>query len=166
MVSIKRKIAEKQRQLRDRLWPDIEDSHLWKKEKTSGWTNVPRTMPVILRIMDNLSKGRPVSSVYLELWFRTFDDSFVVANKHVEMAFFSNFNGERAVRTWKTRIDILASLGFIEVAEGPSGDISYILILNPHNVIKELYEKGEIRDQEYNAFYQRMIDIGAKDLED
>ena len=32
-------------------------------------------MPLILSMMDDLSKGQPVSSTYLELWCRTFDES-------------------------------------------------------------------------------------------
>lgn len=38
-------------------------------------------MLLSLSIMDDLSKGQPVSSTYLELWCRTFDESFVTLSK-------------------------------------------------------------------------------------
>jgi hypothetical protein len=66
---------------------------------SDGWLSIPRAMPLLLQIMDNLSKGKPVSSAYLDLWCRTYDDSLIVANKSREMAFFSGFTGERAERT-------------------------------------------------------------------
>jgi hypothetical protein len=50
------------------------------------------------------------------------------------MAFYSGFTGERAEYTWASRIRILTDLGFIDIKSGPSGTISYILILNPYQV--------------------------------
>ena len=60
------KIAEKQRQLRQKLWPDLDESKLWVRTQKSGFTTIPRTMPLILQIMDAMSKGKPVSTTYLK----------------------------------------------------------------------------------------------------
>lgn len=158
------KIARQKIAMRDSLWPDIEECDLWRREVSAGWFSMPRTMPLLMRIMDNLSKGKPVSQTYLDIWCRTYDDSFVIANKDSEMAFFSGFSGERAVRTWTDRIRTLQRLGFIKVAEGPNGPISYLLVLNPYRVIWRLHEKGQVNESSYNALKQRMIDTGADDL--
>jgi hypothetical protein len=136
------------------------------RERSDGWLSVPRAIPLLMQIMDNLSKGKPVSSTYLDLWCRTYDDSFVVANKSREMAFFSGFTGERAERTWASRMNILADLGFIEIAEGPNGPVSYVLLYNPYQVVKKHFEKGAINVASFNALKQRMIEIGAQDLDD
>lgn len=96
--------------------------------------------------MDNLSKGKPVSSTYIDLWCRTYDDSFIVANKTREMVFFSGFTGERAERTWLSRVHILSELGFIDIAEGPNGPVSYILVYNPYHVVKEHAGNGRISE--------------------
>jgi hypothetical protein len=124
-------------------------------------------MPLILNIMDALSKGKPVSSAYLELWCRTFDECFVTVNKAEEMTFHSGFTGQRAVTTWKDRVRILAELKFIDIKSGPSGAISYVLIWNPYKVIKMHHEQGHLGlgQDAYNALMARAVEIGADDLD-
>lgn len=160
------KITRQKMALRSSLWRDLDESRLWMRERSDGWLSVPRAMPLLMQIMDNLSKGKPVSSAYFDLWCRTYDDSFVIGNKAREMAYFSGFTGERAERTWVSRIRILEDLGFIKIAEGPNGPISYLLIYNPYQIVREHYEKGSINEAAYNALKQRMIEIGAQDLEE
>jgi hypothetical protein len=158
------KIQKQKAALRASLWPGLDEKRLWAYKTTGGWLNIPRAMPLLLRIMDTMSKGKPVSQTYLDLWCRTFNDSFVIANKPTEMAFYSGFNGERAVRTWADRISILDTLGFIEILDGPSGSISYILILNPFHVLKEHHARGSIGTKSYNALIERLIETGTDEL--
>lgn len=159
------KIARQKLNMRDTLWPDLDDSRLWMRERSDGWLSVPRPMPLLLQIMDSLSKGKPVSSTYLDLWCRTYDDSFIIANKDREMAYFSGFTGERAVRTWTMRMRILKELGFIDMKGGPNGPISYVLIFNPYLVVREHYEAEHVNETFFNSLAQRMIEIGAHDLD-
>lgn len=159
------KIDRRTRQLRDSLWSDAA-SRIWEYEKSDGWLNVPRSMPVIMRILDSLTKGQPVSATYFELWCRTYNNGFVTASRPREMAFFSGFDGERAQRTWLSRIKKLQELGFIDVKEGPSGPVSYILIENPYIPLRKLRADGVISDQFWNALMARMIEIGADDLDE
>ncbi len=63
------------------------------------------------------------------------------------------------------RIRILEGLGFIEVKSGPSGPISYILILNPYLVIKDHQVKGMVDASSWHALIEKMIEIKATDLE-
>jgi hypothetical protein len=94
------------------------------RQKHDGFTTLPRTMPIILSIMDDLANGHPVSTTYLELWCRVFDEGFVTLSKPREMAFHAGFTGQRGERTWRARIKILADLGFIDVRPGASGPMS------------------------------------------
>ena len=160
------KIARQKLRMRDTLWPDLDETRLWSRERSDGWLSVPRPMPLLLKIMDSLSKGKPVSSTYLDLWCRTYDDSFIIANKDREMAYFSGFTGERAVRTWTMRMRSLKDLGFIDIKSGPNGPISYVLIFNPYLVVREHYEAGHVNETFFNSLAQRMIEIGAHDLGD
>ena len=123
-------------------------------------------MPLILQITDCLSKGKPVSSTYFELWCRAYDECFVVLNKPQELAFHSGFSGQRAQITWKDRIRALAELGFIDVQPGPSGEMSYALIYNPYCIIKRHFKNKNlgISTDLYNALAARAIEIGADDL--
>jgi hypothetical protein len=159
------KIQRQKMDLRNSLWPDLDDNRLWSYSTTDGWLNIPRAMPLLLQIMDRLSNGKPISATYLDLWCRTYNDSFVVANKHREMAFFSGFTGERAERTWASRMKILADLGFMDIKDGPNGAISYVLIWNPYAVVKDLHARGRVDTKSYNALIERMIEIRASDLQ-
>ena len=159
-----KKIVRQKMAMRASLWPDLDESRLWEREKSAGWLSGPRPMPLLLQIMDSLSKGKPVSSTYLELWCRTYDDSFVIATKHREMAYYSGFTGERAVRTWATRMHILKDLGFIDIKEGPNGPISYVLIFNPYLEVRKHRQAGRVNDAFFNSLIQRTIDTGAQDL--
>lgn len=161
-----RKIGDKQLVLRGQLWPRLTDDDLWMRKQRDGFTTVPRGMPLILDIMNDLSKNQPIASTYLELWCRAFDECFVTLSKAPEMAFHAGFTGQRAVRTWMQRMARLAELGFISIKPGPSGPMSYALIYNPYKVIQRLYAAkmpGLLADK-YNALLQRTIEIGASDL--
>jgi hypothetical protein len=168
MIKIaKQKIREKQLKLRKTLWPELDEERLWNRKKRDGFTTIPRTMPIILKIMDSLSKGKPVSSTYLEIWCRAYDECFVTLNKHQELAFHAGFMGQRALQTWKDRVQILSELGFIDIQEGPSGKMSYALIFNPYEVIKKHHQDKHlgIPEDMYIALAARAIEIGADDLE-
>jgi hypothetical protein len=165
-MAVRKKIAKRQLELRNRLWVGLDESKLWHRDYYNGFTTLPKAMPLMMGIMDDLSGGQPVSGTYLELWCRTFDDSFVVLAKQEEIAFHSGFSGQRAVRTWKGRLKLLEKLGFIKLATGSSGDCSYALILNPYLVIMALYDakNAGIRQDKYNALQARAIEIDDASL--
>ena len=159
-------MTDKHLKLRARLWPGVQDGQLWSRLDRNGFTTVPRAMPLIMSIMDGLSKNKPVSSAYLEVWCRAYDQGFTVL-KHDEMAFHAGFSGERAVRTWKERLRILNELCFIALKEGPSGPESYALILNPYHVIEQHRANSTpgLTKARYNTMIARMSEIGATDLD-
>jgi len=162
--------AEKRAQLRASLFPELDEADVWdvkNRKKTKGFTSMPRTMPLMGAIMDMLSgKGKPVSTVYLELWCRADEKGFLTLSKPAETAFASGYSGERGVSTWKERIRRLERLGFISTKKGSSGDLHYVQIWNPYLVIKHhADQKTEgLSEQHYNALLERSFDIGALDL--
>jgi hypothetical protein len=162
------KIARQKQDIRNQVWPDLDKNRLWWGDKDRpGWLLIPRTMPLLTRIMDMLApKGKPVSQTYLDLWCRTYDDSFVIVSKPREMAYYSGFSGERAERTWATRMRLLQELGFIDIKAGTNGPIHYVLVWNPYHVVKGSYEKGLVQEGAFNALNERVIEIGAEDLDD
>lgn len=160
-------IARKHLQKRDSLWPDLDEERIWRgDDKHPGYTLIPRTMPIILGIMDGLSKNLPVSRVYFDLWCRCYEDFSIVITNSKEHAIFSGFSGQRPVHTWEKRMRLLANLHFIDIKPGPNGDISYVIIWNPYLVIKEHCQKKTpgMRDDLYNSLVARATDIGAVDL--
>jgi hypothetical protein len=155
----------RKQKLRDQLWPDAAQV-VWDYKASPGWLNVPRAMPIIMRILDSQSKGQPVSNCYFELWCRTYNDGFINAVRAGEMAFFSGFDGERAQRTWASRIKRLEELGLIRTAEGASGPVDSILVLNPFPALQQLRDTRKISDRLWNALMSRMVEIGANDLDE
>jgi hypothetical protein len=160
-----KRIRENVEKLRGQLWPDVSPEMVWHRRRSDGFVTIPRTMPLLMIMMDALSKGRPVSSTYLELWCRVHDEAMlIIAGKEYEYATASGFSGERAVSTWQSRLDILQQLGFNRLAAGPRGPRSYILVLNPYHVIRK--HKSKIEAFLWNTFLARVIEIRAMDLDE
>jgi len=160
------KVNERQLELRKRLWPDLSNDDLWLRKRSKGFTTIPRTMPLILTIMDALSPGKPLSSVYLDIWCRAFDECLVVLNKRSEMAFSAGFFGQRAEQTWAGRVKLLADFGFIRIQSGPSGPLSYAVIIDPYKTISRhrIARTEGLTDALHNALCERAAEIGALDL--
>ncbi|MFA6022039.1 MAG: hypothetical protein WC722_17405, partial [Rhodospirillales bacterium] len=148
MARIKaRSILQRQLEARSKLWPQVTNQMLWDRKERDGFVVVPRTMPLMMSIMDDLSgKGFPVGQTYFELWSRLMDELFLTLNRPEEMAFHTGFSGQRALRTWKDRVLRLAKLGFVNVKPGPLGDLSYAILFNPYHVIKRAYQSGRVQE--------------------
>lgn len=159
-------IAKKQLTLRDQLWPDAQ-AQLWDRKAHKGFATIPKTLPLVLKLMDQLNKRAPLSSTYMALWCSTWDNSFVTLSKPADLAHTSGFSGQRAEYTWGTRMRRLRALGFIDLKPGKSGPMSYALILNPHFAIRRLYAAGQIPtaiEGTYTALLDLALEVGAKDM--
>lgn len=161
----KKTASDRRKAMRERLWPDVSDDQLWLRKQRTGFTTIPRTMPIIGQILDQLSgKGFPLMSTYLTLWCWVFDEGMVEIRNPREMAYESGFSGPRAEATWRSRMRRLEDLGFIQTKAGLAGDFQYVLLLNPLQQIKDLYE-GKTSDALFNALQGRSTQIGADDLD-
>lgn len=158
-------IAKKQLAIRELHWPGV-DSHLWNRKAHKGFTTIPKTMPLILKAMDEITKGAPVSSTYLTLWCCTWDNSFVVLNKAQDMADAAGFGGQRGVHTWSTRMKKLQELHFIDIKPGKSGPMSNAIIWNPHLTLRYLHDQKTpgLTEATYNALVEWALEVGAKDM--
>lgn len=157
--------STRRKQMRARLWPEIDDNALWLRTKSVGFTTIPRTLPIINRILDtHAGKGFPVSSTYLALWCQVFDEGFVEIRNPRELAYEAGFGGPRAEATWKARMKLLAELGIIDTKPGVYGEYQFVLMLNPHLVIEKMYLK-DASNIAYQALLGRMMHVGATDLD-
>lgn len=178
-VRTRRAITESEIALRNSLWSDA-PSALWDRTVYGGFTTLPKTYPYIAKIMDDLSKGFPLSSTYLALWCSTWDNAFVRLNRPADMAFAAGFSGERAERTWTDRLKRLENLGFVETKPSGASKFGFAFIPNPHGVIFKLYAaksdpsaSADVRElasglteAAFNAFVERALEIGANDVKD
>lgn len=158
-------IAKKHQKIRDELWPGV-TPYLWHRTSHKGFTTVPKTMPLLLKIMDSMApKGSPVSSTYFALWCATWDNSFV-ALKPRDLAFAAGFGGQRAERTWQARMRTLQQLRFIDIKPGRQGEFTYALIYNPHMAVRYHRSQGTsgLQQADYAALTETAYDVGAGDM--
>lgn len=159
----KRRIVKQNLDLRDQLWPNLDRNELWEtgRDEKKGWVKLPRALPVIFRILDELSdKGKPVSSTFLALWCRNMGDHLISIPEPKVLAYESGFGGPRSESTWRSRMKKLCELGFIEAKPG-TGSYSYVLLLNPYRVIKNLRDHGKIKEMDFINLFKRAQEIRA-----
>lgn len=141
----------------------VPKSKVWNRKKEDGYTTVPRTMSLIMELLQRLSeKKNDPSQVYFELWCRVFDEGIVEITNEQDVAFASGYTTpSRGVRSWRERIAQLEKLGFIKTKSVGKAKYRYILILHPHQVIAVLREEDRVPDDWYSAYEDRMREIGG-----
>ncbi len=161
------KAQESTLKMRAHLWPELDEKKLWHRLNNDGFTTMPRTMPLLISLINDLSKsvtgGKsvPAGKAYLVLWCRVFDEAMVKVTDEAVAAAEAGYTGERNVTTWREHMHVLKNLGFIDYKEGSAGPCQYVLLFNPYPVIKA--RKDKIQPPTYTALYQRALDIGAAD---
>ena len=148
--------------MRDQLWPGEAD-RLWHRRTEQGFSTIPRTLPLVMTLIDDLKgKGKDTSRVYLDLWCRQMDDSFVEVTDEDAFAYSCGYSTPgRNVRTWRERIDILRDMGFIGVRPNGSRRYGYILLYHPHKVVAEVQKSGKVSLEWWGAFAKRATEVGA-----
>jgi hypothetical protein len=157
-----RRFARRRAELRDKMWPDAE-ARVWSRHEAKGFTTLPRTLPLICRLIGEQTPRGDASRVYMDLWFRAFDEGTVAVHDENEMAFTAGYDGPRAVRTWREHIETLRDLGFIATKEQGNRDVGLILLLDPNRVAAGLHHLGQVSATWWNAFVARITEIGADD---
>ena len=178
-IIVKKRSAalESELTLRNSLFPGAEN-RLWDKSKYKGFTSIPKTLPYIALILDDMSeKGKPLGAIYQILWSYTWDaNAFVRLGNLSDFAFVAGFRGERGERTLRDRLKSLEQRGFIELKAHGSNPTGFVFIPNPHKVILELQAAHEaadaagraklpvLREETFNAFLVRALDVKALDV--
>lgn len=176
-IRARRAIAGSELSLRNSLWPEAAE-RAWDRTAFGGFTTLPKTIPYICRIMDDLSKGFPLSTTYLALWSSTWDNSFVRLNRPGDLAFASGFSGERAERTWIDRMRRLEEIGFVQTKPSGASKMGFAFIPNPHQVIFRLHAAktdpnapsparglaAGLTEGAFNAFVERALEVGCNDV--
>lgn len=170
-------ITEGELALRDNVFPDAAN-RLWEKTRDQGFITIPKTMPFIVRILNEMSaKGKPLGDIYQILWTYTWNNNgFVRLGNMADLAFVAGFKGERGERTLRERLRELEKLGFVELKAHGSNPTGFAFIPNPHPVILALAESQRtadsmakaklppLREETLTAFLVRATDIKAADV--
>jgi len=157
------KMEDRAAQFREELWSDVAEDDLWHRTE-HGWVVSPRTMPLIINIIDALTKNASAGYTFFCLWSRSIVEQVVEIPNPLDLATESGFSGGRRVYTWRQRMKALEELGFIKCSKG-THDYQVVLVLHPHRVIKKL--KARIQKEHpdlYTQILNRGMEIGAKDF--
>jgi hypothetical protein len=162
----KKLIEQKTLAIRDAAFPDLNPDDLWHHRKSDGFTSIPRTLPIVMNIIDDLTKGSPASKTYFALWARVFPEMYVNLQNAEELAYYSGLAGQRWLRDWKKRMESLAELGFIKLANGPRGQMMHAVIINPHFAVWRLYKAGTpgLTKAAFDSLLDRAGQIGMTDM--
>ncbi|WP_312596409.1 hypothetical protein [Brevundimonas sp.] len=170
-------IKSKDITLRDTYWPDAED-RLWDRSKMDGYATVPKTLPLLMRAMDELSKGKPLGATYFALWCSTWDNAFVRLGRATDLPYASGFTGARGVRIWQERMKLLESYGFVELRPSGEHKLGLAFLPNPNLVLLNLWHNRDkagvdptvpegvkgLQEATFTAFFERALDVGAHDV--
>lgn len=160
LVKPYKKADQRRRELRDSLWPGV--GRVWDRRKEDGYTTIPRTMPLIMTLINLLVKNQDAARVYLELWSRVYDEGFIEMVDEQEHAYASGYVTKRNPRTFGERMQVLVDLGFIEVKPKGKWKFGYVLLHHPHDVVETLMETREVPEEWRTTYLHRMQQIGAE----
>jgi hypothetical protein len=158
----KTKGAEKREELRKLYWPnDI----AWIPERAKGWFRAPRTIPLVLALLrskgvdDKSDRNRPdPTRAYLALLARHMGGGVVEVINEAELAYESGYTGNRAVRTWQERMDLLLKLGLIKVKGSGIQKYRYVLLVHPAYVIEQFVKASKVDERWLNAYEARRLE--------
>jgi hypothetical protein len=170
-------VRTKDIELRDTCFGDAAE-RLWDRGKHHGFATVPKTMPILIRALDELSKGKPLGQTYFALFCATWDNGFVRLSRSTDLPYASGFTGARGVRGWQERMKLLESFGFVEIEASGDQKFGLAFLPNPNIVLLNLWAKKKaqgsgpyeplglagLQDATMSAFLERAIDVGANDV--
>lgn len=178
MATIRGKaIRTKDIELRDTHFRNAPD-RAWDRSRHDGYATVPKTMPLLIRALDELSKGKPLGQTYFALWCATWDNGFIRFARSTDLAYASGFTGPRGVRGWQERVKLLEGFGFVETVPSGGDKLGLAFLPNPNIVLVDLWARKReqapgpydppglagLQDATMSAFLERAIDIGANDV--
>jgi hypothetical protein len=156
-------------QQREMLYPGS-SFYIWPQMKESGWAQIPRNIGLVLAIADHVrgKDGMDVGRTYLDLLANNMGEGVVEVNNEQDFALRAGFSGgDRGVRSWVERLDVLTELGFIKVHRGPTKRIDLIILVHPRKVVKELHRRGRLTDNAlWDAFRQSLADFDPENLDE
>ncbi len=153
--------AERRAKLRERLWPGS-GKLTWHRKEHDGYITMPKLLSLVCVLIKDLA-GTDPTRVYLDLWFRSFDEAIIQSVDEDEAAFSAGYSGTRAKRTWIEHMRKLEELGFIQIASEGISSIGHVLLLNPIDVVHKLRHapKSRVLDEWWNAYVARAVVVGA-----
>jgi len=167
MAKFKTATQVKREGYKKEFWPD---EIAWTGDQyQQGWFRAPRTMPLILSLLSNKKVTATTldpSRVYLDLLARHRDSGIVEMADEGDHSYAAGYHGPRGVRTWKERMRLLETLGFIKSKKGGNQQYKFVLLVHPTIAVQRLQEKGKVDSHWWDTYRARQIDAKEPLYED
>ncbi len=156
------KVGKQRRtQLRQQHFPEEHIGGLWTGDDEKGFFLAPRSLPLVLRLINKLSdKSTDPTSVYLDLFSRHFGEGIVEMVAEQDHAYAAGYSGKRATRTWRDRMKVLEELGFIRVKNKGPRPYGYVLLIHPALAVDRLRESGRVPSDWWDVYTSRQMEVG------
>lgn len=126
-----------------------------------GWFRAPRTLPLLLVLLSNkkaTGSTADAGRVYLDLLARHRDSGIVEMANEGDHSYAAGYPGTRGVRTWKERMELLETLGFIKSRKGGNQHYKFVLLVHPTLAVQKLRDKGKIDTHWWENYRARQIE--------
>jgi hypothetical protein len=165
MAMNRRAASGRRRNARLQYWPH---ERAWTGENAKGWFKAPRTLPLLLGLMASktVSENQDPTRVYLELLARHVDEGVIQMATEDDHAYAAGYDGPRGVRTWRERMRLLETNGFIKIKSIGNKRYGYVLIVHPEVVIDELRRAGRVPEKWSEAYRERQSETGEVSFEE
>jgi hypothetical protein len=133
---------------------------LWLSEKETGYCAVPRTLPLIMALLDSkeISGKKSPSSVYVDLLSRHRSEGVIEMGKESDHAFSAGYQGPRAIRTWRERMKTLEKNGFIVTKKVGNEEFAYVALVHPTVAVQKLINDKRVSEDWLAAYRHRQLE--------
>ncbi len=135
---------------REQLWPGSAAVVFdLSKAETAGYVRMPRIVPMLTSLLNDLSGKLNAGPLYAALWANDYGQGLVEVRDYRYLLHEAGYDTKgRARRTWNERIAILKKLGCINTATNGIEEDAFIILYNPYFVAGWLYFRAAAGDAE------------------
>lgn len=164
----RKSLVDTAKQYRETHFPAIKDEDVWDRER-GGWASLPRPIGLIANVVIKEAHKRKyktssaAGTTYTTVWLHYQGYGMSRIENETDAALESGYGGERGVTTFRKHMRALKELGFIDFIEESRGRVKWVLVHNPYQIVKQLYEGDQIGKTTYSAIFERADSIGVGD---
>lgn len=137
--------AKKREAKRELVFPDC--GHETFKTTGGGFAQVPRVVPLVAALINEIGGRENAGSLYQVLWAHDWGQGIVEVKSPRSLLFQAGYTGStgRADRTWQERVAILVSLGLVQTRPSGIEQHGFILLRDPYRAVLDLHDRNPNR---------------------
>jgi hypothetical protein len=136
------KSRDKRTKTRKRIWPDS-DALIFSPNEAKGFARVPRVVPLVARLVNELGAPINAGQLYQVLWAHDWGDGVVEIKNFRTLLFEAGYTERtsRTERTWRERISLLRDHGLVQVARNGLDEFGFVLLIDPYLAVTTMRKR-------------------------